>query len=85
MCIVQSTSMVSSTIAATKMDMTVKLGISLSKSIIQKIDQRRGDIPRSRYIRSAVERHLGSNSKDIDSIDNNAAAATKEENEWHRE
>ena len=57
--------------------MTVKIGITLPKSTIQKIDQRRGDIPRSRYIRRAVERYLDSNSKDIDSIDNKAAAATK--------
>jgi metal-responsive CopG/Arc/MetJ family transcriptional regulator len=76
MCEIHSTSMTSSTIAAT-MDTTVKLGITLPKSTIQKIDQRRGDIPRSRYIRRAVERYLGSNSKDIDSIDNKAAAATK--------
>jgi metal-responsive CopG/Arc/MetJ family transcriptional regulator len=75
MSIVHSTSMTSSTIVIT--DNTVKLGITLPKSIIQKIDQRRGDIPRSRYIRRAVERYLGSNSKDIDSIDNKAAAATK--------
>jgi metal-responsive CopG/Arc/MetJ family transcriptional regulator len=68
--------MTSSTIIVT--DNTVKLGITLPKSIIQKIDQRRGDIPRSRYIRRAVERYLGSNnSKDIDSIDNKAVAATK--------
>ena len=71
--------MTSSTIfAATTVDMTVKLGITLPKSTIQKIDQRRGDIPRSRYIRRAVERYLGSNSKDIDSIDSNkVTAATK--------
>jgi metal-responsive CopG/Arc/MetJ family transcriptional regulator len=70
--------MMSSTIvAATTVDMTVKLGITLPKSIIQKIDQRRGDIPRSRYIRRAVERYLGSNSKDIDSIGNKAVAETK--------
>ena len=43
MCIVHSTSMTSSTIVAAKMDMTVKLGITLPKSIIVKIDQRRGD------------------------------------------
>jgi metal-responsive CopG/Arc/MetJ family transcriptional regulator len=67
--------MTSSTIAAATMDMTVKLGITLPKSIIQKIDQRRGDIPRSRYIRRAVERYLGSNNKDVDSIDNNKAVA----------
>jgi metal-responsive CopG/Arc/MetJ family transcriptional regulator len=60
------------------MDMTVKIGITLPKSTIQKIDQRRGDIPRSRYIRRAIERYLGSTSKDIDSIDSNkVAAATK--------
>ncbi len=61
----------SNTIAADTMDMTVKLGITLPKSIIQKIDTKRGDIPRSRYIRRAIERYLVSNSsKDIDSIDN---------------
>jgi metal-responsive CopG/Arc/MetJ family transcriptional regulator len=69
--------MTSSTIVAATTDMTVKLGITLPKSTIQKIDQRRGDIPRSRYIRRAVERYLDSNSKDIDSIDKKAAAATK--------
>jgi metal-responsive CopG/Arc/MetJ family transcriptional regulator len=70
--------MTNSTIVAATMDMTVKLGITLPKSIIQKIDNRRGDIPRSRYIRRAIERYLGSNSsKYIDSIDNKAATATK--------
>jgi metal-responsive CopG/Arc/MetJ family transcriptional regulator len=60
--------MISSTIVtATRMDMTVKLGITLPKSMIQKIDQKRGDIARSRYIRSAIERYLGNSSKDIDS------------------
>ena len=77
MCVVHCTSMTSSTIAAATIDMTVKLGITLPKSIIQKIDQRRGDIPRSRYIRRAVERYLGNNSgKDI-ATDNKATAATK--------
>jgi metal-responsive CopG/Arc/MetJ family transcriptional regulator len=69
--------MMSSTIAADTMDMTVKLGITLPKSIIHKIDNKRGDIPRSRYIPRAVERYLGSNNKDIDNNDNKAAAATK--------
>jgi metal-responsive CopG/Arc/MetJ family transcriptional regulator len=70
--------MTSSTIAAATVDMTVKIGITLPKSTMLKIDQKRGDIPRSRYIRRAVERYLGSNnSKDIDSIDNKAVAATK--------
>jgi metal-responsive CopG/Arc/MetJ family transcriptional regulator len=70
--------MTSSTIAAATMDMTVKLGITLPKSMIEKIDNKRGDIARSRYIRRAVERYLGSNSsKDTDSIDNKRTAATK--------
>jgi metal-responsive CopG/Arc/MetJ family transcriptional regulator len=76
--IVHCTSMTSSTIATATMYMTVKLGITLPKSIIQKIDNKRGDIPRSRYIRRAVERYLGnSSSKDTDTNDNKAAAATK--------
>jgi metal-responsive CopG/Arc/MetJ family transcriptional regulator len=62
---------------AAAMDMTVKLGITLPKSILLKIDQRRGDIARSKYIRRVVERYLGSSSKDIDSIGNKAAAASK--------
>ncbi len=70
MCVVHCTSMTSSTIAAATIDMTVKLGITLPKSIIQKIDQKRGDIPRSRYIRRAIERYLGNSSKDIDNNDN---------------
>jgi metal-responsive CopG/Arc/MetJ family transcriptional regulator len=57
MCVVHCTSMTSSTIAAT-MDMTVKLGITLPKSTILRIDQKRGDIPRSRFIRRAVESYL---------------------------
>jgi metal-responsive CopG/Arc/MetJ family transcriptional regulator len=77
--IVHCTSMTSSTIDADTIDMTVKLGITLPKSIIQKIDNRRGDIPRSRYIRRAIERYLDSNSssKDIDNNDNKAAATKK--------
>jgi metal-responsive CopG/Arc/MetJ family transcriptional regulator len=63
---VHSTSMTSSTfVAATTTDMTVKLGITLPKSILQTIDQKHGDIARSRYIRRAVERYL--NSKDTES------------------
>jgi metal-responsive CopG/Arc/MetJ family transcriptional regulator len=59
MSIVHYTSMTSSTIVSATADMTVKLGITLPKSTIQKIDQRRGDIPRSRFIRRAVESYLG--------------------------
>jgi metal-responsive CopG/Arc/MetJ family transcriptional regulator len=66
--------MTSSTIVAAT-DMTVKLAITLPKSILQTIDQRRGDIPRSRYIRRAIERYLGSSSKDIDKV--SAAAKTR--------
>jgi metal-responsive CopG/Arc/MetJ family transcriptional regulator len=75
MYLVHSTSMTSSTIIAT-LDTTVKLGITLPKSTIQKIDQKRGDIPRNRFIRRAVETYLG-RSKGTDSIDNKAVAATK--------
>jgi metal-responsive CopG/Arc/MetJ family transcriptional regulator len=63
--------MTNSTIVVT--DNTIKLGITLTKSIIHTIDQKRGDIPRSRFIRRAIERYLGSNSKNIDNI----KAATK--------
>jgi metal-responsive CopG/Arc/MetJ family transcriptional regulator len=82
MCEVYCTSMTSSTIVAAKMDMTVKLGITLPKSILQKIDTKRGDIPRSRYIRRAIERYLGSiSSKEIYNNDNeNKAAAASKKN-----
>jgi metal-responsive CopG/Arc/MetJ family transcriptional regulator len=66
MSIVHYTSMTSSTVVAATMDMTVKLGITLPKSIVQKIDQKRGNIPRREYIRRVIERYLGSSSKDID-------------------
>jgi metal-responsive CopG/Arc/MetJ family transcriptional regulator len=70
MSIVHYTSMTSSTIVAATMDMTVKLGITLPKSIVQKIDQKRGNIPRREYIRRVIERYLSSSSssssKDID-------------------
>jgi metal-responsive CopG/Arc/MetJ family transcriptional regulator len=68
MLIVHSTSMTSRTILVT--DNTVKLGITLPKSIVQKIDKKRADIPRSRYIRRTIEKYLSS--KDIDKV---AAAA----------
>jgi metal-responsive CopG/Arc/MetJ family transcriptional regulator len=60
------------------MDMTVKLGITLPRSIIQKIDQRRGDIARSRYIRRAIERYTASSSnKNIDNDNDNITAVKK--------
>jgi metal-responsive CopG/Arc/MetJ family transcriptional regulator len=39
-------------------DRTEKLGITLPKSLLQKIDNQRGDVPRSTFIRRAVESHL---------------------------
>jgi metal-responsive CopG/Arc/MetJ family transcriptional regulator len=66
MWIVHSTSMTNSTTIAATTDMTAKLGITLPKSIIEKIDKKRADIPRSRYIRRAIERYLAISNKDID-------------------
>ena len=37
---------------------TEKLGITLPVKLLQKIDNIRGDIPRSKYIRRAVESYL---------------------------
>jgi metal-responsive CopG/Arc/MetJ family transcriptional regulator len=47
-----------STTTASKGDRTEKLGITLPISLLQKIDNKRGDIPRSTYIRRAVESYL---------------------------
>jgi metal-responsive CopG/Arc/MetJ family transcriptional regulator len=71
--------MTSNTIITATMDMTVKLGITLPKSILQKIDNKRGDIPRSRYIRRAIERYLGSSNsnKGIDNSYDNKATTKK--------
>jgi metal-responsive CopG/Arc/MetJ family transcriptional regulator len=41
-------------------DRTEKRGITLPKSVLQKIDNRRGDIPRSTFIRRAIENYLKS-------------------------
>jgi metal-responsive CopG/Arc/MetJ family transcriptional regulator len=46
--------MVSTTAAIIK-DRTEKLGITLPISLLQEIDNKRGDIPRSKYIRRAFE------------------------------
>lgn len=40
-------------------DSTIKLGITLPKSIVQKIDIERGDVARSRYILRAIQDYLG--------------------------
>lgn len=34
----------------------IPIGISLSEEIVDRIDERRGDIPRSRYIQRALEK-----------------------------
>jgi metal-responsive CopG/Arc/MetJ family transcriptional regulator len=39
---------------STKVDRTEKLGITLPITLLHKIDNTRGDIPRSKYIRRAV-------------------------------
>jgi metal-responsive CopG/Arc/MetJ family transcriptional regulator len=40
-------------------DKTEKLGITLPKPILHRLDQVHGDIHRNRYIRRAIERYLG--------------------------
>ena len=65
--------MTGSTIAV---DKTVKLGITLPKSIIQRIDKKRGDIPRSRYILRSIENYLSSSSSSKDT-DKRSKAAKK--------
>jgi metal-responsive CopG/Arc/MetJ family transcriptional regulator len=47
-----------SMVSSTKIDRTEKLGITLPISLLQKIDNKRGDIPRSKYIRRAIESYL---------------------------
>jgi metal-responsive CopG/Arc/MetJ family transcriptional regulator len=44
---------------------TEKLGITLPKSLLHTIDNKRGDIPRSRYIRRAIENYLAGGRKDV--------------------
>jgi hypothetical protein len=38
------------------MEHRIPIGISLSEEIVYKIDERRGDIPRSKYIQRALEK-----------------------------
>jgi hypothetical protein len=52
---IQNTSMRSTTAAADKTD---KIAITPSRSILQKIEKVRGDIPRSTYIRRALQNYL---------------------------
>jgi metal-responsive CopG/Arc/MetJ family transcriptional regulator len=44
--------------STTKGDRTEKLGITLPKSLLHTLDNKRGDIPRSTFIRRAVESYL---------------------------
>jgi hypothetical protein len=74
MCIVHSTSMTSGTIVVT--DNTVKLGITLPKSIIQKIDNMRGDIPRSRAIENYLSKNTANSNYNV-----NKSAVTKKRQE----
>ena len=47
-----------SMVSTTKGDRTEKLGITLPKTLLHTIDNMRGDIPRSTFIRRAVECYL---------------------------
>jgi metal-responsive CopG/Arc/MetJ family transcriptional regulator len=45
-------------VSTTDTDRTEKLGITLPISLLKQIENKRGDIPRSTYIRRAVETYL---------------------------
>jgi metal-responsive CopG/Arc/MetJ family transcriptional regulator len=45
-------------VGTTHNDKTEKVGITLPNSLIKQADKLRGDIPRSTYIRKAVEYYL---------------------------
>jgi metal-responsive CopG/Arc/MetJ family transcriptional regulator len=45
-------------VSTTKYDRTEKLGITLPKSLLHILDNKHGDIPRSTFIRKAVESYL---------------------------
>jgi metal-responsive CopG/Arc/MetJ family transcriptional regulator len=45
-------------VSTTKIDRTEKLGITLPKTLLHTIDNKCGDIPRSTFIRRAVESYL---------------------------
>jgi len=42
----------------TSEDNTEKLGITLPRSMIERIDRQRGDVARSRFIRKVIENNL---------------------------
>jgi metal-responsive CopG/Arc/MetJ family transcriptional regulator len=45
-------------VSTTKDDRTEKLGITLPKLLLYNLDNKRGDIPRSTFIRRAVESYM---------------------------
>ena len=45
-------------VSTTDKNRTEKLGITLPISLLKQIDSKRGDIPRSTFIRRAVESYL---------------------------
>jgi metal-responsive CopG/Arc/MetJ family transcriptional regulator len=45
-------------VSTTHNDKTEKVGITLPNSLIRQMDRLRGDIPRSTYIRKAIENYL---------------------------
>ena len=47
-----------STTTANKGDRTEKLGITLPTSLLKQIENKRGAIPRSTFIRRAIENYL---------------------------
>ena len=47
-----------SMVSTTKGDRTEKLGITLPISLLKQIENKRGDIPRSTFIRRAIESYL---------------------------
>ena len=51
-------------VGTTKNDRTEKLGITLPRSLLYNLDNKRGDIPRSTFIRRAVERYLKKTKKE---------------------
>jgi metal-responsive CopG/Arc/MetJ family transcriptional regulator len=50
-------------VSTTETDRTEKLGITLPISLLKQIENRRGDIPRSTFIRRAVESYLKGNKR----------------------
>jgi metal-responsive CopG/Arc/MetJ family transcriptional regulator len=45
-------------VSSTKIDRTEKLGITLPISLLKQIESKRGDVPRTTFIRRAVESYL---------------------------